>query len=620
MKFRFLEKLFYLNRTQKKFIFYAIDTLLMTFSFILAMYLRLDNFTFLIQYENLLKIFLIFPINLLIFNQLNLYQTVIRYISYRNLSKIFYAVLISSFLMLIISKIPSIFLPRSVPIIYMPIMLISMASVRFFINYLYQYQHNFNKKRVAIFGAREEGRQVLNLLEQNIQYNPILFFDYDKNLINTNISGLRVYNFDKDYDQIKKNSIDIILLTLPDNLEKLKTNIFSKIELHPLEIKKVENLNQTLFNNFNFDQLDNISVEELIDRSQIRPRKNLLKSKINGKVIFISGGGGSIGSELCKQIISMSPKKLFIFDFNEYSIYKIKNLLKSKSKVTILPVLGSIVDTKLLDNFFKTNRVDIIYHAAAYKHVDIIENNIINGIKNNVFGTHNLAKVAIKYNVKKFILISSDKAVRPMNVMGATKRISEIICQSLSNEQNKTKFSIVRFGNVMSSSGSVIPLFKKQIFNGGPVTVTDKKITRFFMTKIEASQLVIQAGSLSKGGEVFVLDMGKPIKIFDLAVKMIHLTGNKVNTNKDKQGDGISIKITGLRSGEKLYEELFSNDNFIKSSHPKIFCANEKYINYRSLKIILKNLAFYCESNNLEEIENILKIPEINYLGSFSRK
>ena len=211
----------------------------MTFSFVLAMYLRLDNFTFLIEYENLLKISLIIPLNLLIFNQLNLYQTVIRYISYRNLSKIFYAVLISSFLMLIIAKIPGIFLPRSVPIIYMPIMLLSMASIRFFINYLYQYQLNFNKKRVAIFGAREQGRQVLNLLEQNIQYNPILFFDYDKNLIDTNISGLKVYNFDKDYDQIKKNSIDIIFLTLPDNLEKFKTNIFSKIQLHPLEIKKL---------------------------------------------------------------------------------------------------------------------------------------------------------------------------------------------------------------------------------------------------------------------------------------------------------------------------------------------------------------------------------------------
>ena len=266
-----------------------------------------------------------------------------------------------------------------------------------------------------------------------------MFFDDDENLINTNIGGLKVYNFDKDFIEIKNNSIDTILFTLPDKLEKFKKNMFSKIQLYPVEIKKIDNIDQMLFKNSNLENLDNVSMEDLIDRSPIKPNKYLLNNDIKNKIIFVSGGGGSIGSELCRQIIQLSPKKLFIFDFNEYSIYKIKNLIESNSEIQVSPVLGSILDTKLLSNFFKTNQVDIIYHAAAYKHVDIIENNIINGLK-IMYLEHELAKIAIKHSIKKFILISSDKAVRPMNIMGATKRMSEIICQSLSKEQRLINF------------------------------------------------------------------------------------------------------------------------------------------------------------------------------------
>ena len=359
------------------------------------------------------------------------------------------------------------------------------------------------------------------------------------------------------------------------------------------------------------DELKEVSIDDLLGRETIPPNIELLGKNIQGKSVLVTGAGGSIGSELCRQIVKLQPNKIILFDHSEFNLYEIDKEIKQingsiKLKVEIIPILGSVQNKTRLNSVFNKFKPDTIFHAAAYKHVPIVEYNVVEGVRNNIFGTLNCAEAALSSGVKAFVLISTDKAVRPTNVMGASKRLAELILQALSKDSKHTMFCMVRFGNVLGSSGSVVPLFRKQIAMGGPVTVTHPEITRYFMTIPEASQLVIQAGAMGKGGDVFVLDMGKSIKIFDLASKMIHLSGYSIKSIKEPAGD-VEIKFSGLRPGEKLYEELLIGDNVVGTSHDRIMSAHEAMLPWHELQKIISRLDVSCSNYDLQSIRNILE-------------
>ena len=367
-----------------------------------------------------------------------------------------------------------------------------------------------------------------------------------------------------------------------------------------------------------------INITDLLSRDMIDPIDNLLKMAVASKVIVITGAGGSIGSEVCRQLLNYNPRKLILLDISESSLYKIdyelKHLLENKKNIEIISIIGSVCDYDRMSDVFNSFKPDTIYHAAAYKHVTLVENNCIEGVNNNIFGTINIANVAKEHNVRNFIFVSTDKAVRPTNIMGATKRVCEMYLQAINNklknvERYNTKFSIVRFGNVLGSSGSVIPLFKKQIELGGPITLTHKDVERYFMTIPEAAQLVIQSSNLAKGGEVFVLGMGNRIKIYDLAIKMINLLGLKVKDKDNPNGD-IGIEYIGLRPGEKMYEELLINNNSQPTIHPKIIKGNEEFISFDILEKEIKILKKYVIDNNIIKVISHLEHIVLGYSAS----
>ena len=360
-------------------------------------------------------------------------------------------------------------------------------------------------------------------------------------------------------------------------------------------------------NKISVSDIKDLNIEDLLNREQVQPDLNLLSKNINSKVVLVTGAGGSIGSEISRQIVKLKPKKLLLLELNEFVLYKISEELKNIAPhLKIIPLLINVQNSSRVEEVFKTFTIDTVYHTAAYKHVPLVEENICESVKNNVFGTFSLAQIALKYNVFNFVLISSDKAVRSTNVMGATKRLAEICVQALHSNRNKhTKFAIVRFGNVLQSSGSVIPKFKQQIEEGGPITLTHPEVTRYFMTITEASQLVIQAGAMSESCEVFVLDMGESIKIKELIYKMIKLSGLVVKDAKNLDGD-IGVKVTGLRPGEKLYEELLIGDNPQKTFHEKIQKAQDPFISFSKLKIDLDHLLNLIEENKVEDVKNVL--------------
>ena len=359
------------------------------------------------------------------------------------------------------------------------------------------------------------------------------------------------------------------------------------------------------------EEVKEVEIEDLLGRDCVAPNSELLTSNIKDKVVLVTGAGGSIGSELCRQIIKQQPTKLILLELNEFSLYTIEQELQNycqshdNCQVEIISILGSVQKENRLETIFKTFGVQTIYHAAAYKHVPMVEHNVVEGVRNNVFGTWYCAEAAIKAGIERFVLISTDKAVRPTNVMGASKRLAELILQALSKRQSETLFCMVRFGNVLGSSGSVVPLFREQIKNSGPITVTHPDIIRYFMTIPEASQLVIQAGAMGKGGDVFVLDMGEPVKITSLAQKMIRLSGLTEKTESEPNGD-IEIKFTGLRPGEKLYEELLIGDNVEGSEHPRIMTANEVHLTWPETHNLLNRLDRACHEFKVEDVINLL--------------
>jgi len=502
-------------------------------------------------------------------------------------------------------------IPRSIGIIQPILLFLGISSSRIIIRYLlvntFTFKNSKNKKKVLIYGAGSAGRQLLASLENNPEMKVVGFLDDNKQFHNQSILGQTVYDPLKIYKLINLKNIDLVLLALP-SINRIKRNqIIDTLNKYKVTVKTLPSFQDIVDGKISVSDIKDLSIEDLLNREQVKPNLELLNKNINSKVVLVTGAGGSIGSELCRQIIKLKPKKLLLLELNEFALYKISEELKNIiPNLKVIPLLVNVQNSSRVNEVFKTFKIDTVYHAAAYKHVSLVEENICESVKNNVFGTFLIAQIAIQHNVSNFVLISSDKAVRATNIMGASKRLAEICVQAIYHNQDKhSKFAIVRFGNVLKSSGSVIPKFKKQIKDGGPVTLTHPEVTRYFMTTTEASQLVIQAGAMSEGCEVFILDMGESIKIKDLVYKMIKLSGLMVKDDKNLEGD-IEVKITGLRPGEKLYEELLLGDNPQKTYHEKIQKAQDPFITFDQLKIDLDNLSALLQDNKAAEVKDML--------------
>ena len=600
-----------LPRYAKRIIALIIDIGLCVLCTWIAFYLRLEQFikiNDLTILAVLISIFLAIPIFLLS----GLYKTMIRFAGSSIILTVAVATLAYGLLYFAVIGIYGIQeIPRSIGIIQPLLLFLAISISRVIIRYLFVNtftSKNFkNKKNVLIYGAGSAGRQLLASLENNPEMKMMGFLDDNQQFHNQTILGQIVYDPLKIEKLINIKNIDLVLLALP-SISRIKRNhIIENLNKNKVTVKTLPSIQDIVDGKISVSDIKDLTIEDLLNREQIKPNLELLNKNINSKVVLVTGAGGSIGSELCRQIIKLNPKKLLLLELNEFVLYKIREELKNLTpNLKIIPLLINVQNSLRLNDVFKAFKVDTVYHAAAYKHVPLVEENICEGVKNNVFGTLSIAQISMKYNVSNFVFISSDKAVRPTNIMGASKRLAEICVQALYSNQNKhTKFAIVRFGNVLQSSGSVIPKFKKQIREGGPVTLTHPDVTRYFMSVTEASQLVIQAGSLSKGCEVFVLNMGESIKIKDLILKMIKLSGLTLKDSINPDGD-IEIKVLGLRPGEKLFEELLLGDNPQKTSHEKIQKAQDPYIPLKELSMDLDILSVLLDKNKVEEVKDKL--------------
>lgn len=471
------------------------------------------------------------------------------------------------------------FIPTSIPLMFGFFMFAWVWFSRGFIRFLvHSYLHaDIHKKRVAIYGAGYAGQQVAAALSRSDEHLPLFFIDDATSLSGQILGGLQVYDAKTALKVMAKRKVDEILIALPSVSRSRKSEIIQLLEPAHLKITEIPGLTKLVDGKIRISDIQEVDIIDLLGRDPVPPIQELLAKNIQDKVVMVTGAGGSIGSELCRQIIKNKPTKLIIYELTEFALYSIDKELNLKSQIEIIPILGTVLDQAKLERILEQYAVQTVYHAAAYKHVPLVECNPLAGLKNNAIGTAFSLNAAVKKGVETFVLISTDKAVRPTNVMGASKRMAELYCQAMAEAQSQTQVSIVRFGNVLGSSGSVVPLFKQQIAKGGPITVTHPDVTRYFMTIPEASQLVIQAGALGQGGDVFLLDMGDPVRIQDLARQMIALSGLKYRATDSEIGD-IGIEYSGLRPGEKLYEELLiDHDNTEITQHSRILRSFEKH-------------------------------------------
>jgi FlaA1/EpsC-like NDP-sugar epimerase len=543
-----------------------------------------------------------------IFIRFGLYRAVIRYIGLKALWTIIQAVSLYALAWSVVGFIVvNEGMPRSVIFINWILAILVIGGLRMAARWVLSDVNGFQKSfrnNVIIYGAGSAGRQLLTALQQSSEYHPVAFIDDENELQNHSISGVNVFAPNDIQGLISKSEVSEILLAMPSVSRTRRNEIIDFLESYPVMVRSLPGVSELVQGKVNVSDLKEISIRDLLGRDMVKSNQDLLGQNITDKVVLVTGAGGSIGSELCRQIVFLRPKALILYELNEWALYTIEQEL-SDHHIDIYPVLGNVNSKRRLNNVLKHFSVDTIYHTAAYKHVPMVEFNNAEGVNNNVFGTLCIAQAAIDSGVATFVLISTDKAVRPTNTMGASKRIAELILQSLAAKPIDTKFTMVRFGNVLDSSGSVIPLFKKQIEDGGPITVTDVNIVRYFMTIPEAVELVIQAGAMGSGGDVFVLDMGEPVKIYDLAKKMIHLSGLKVKDESNPNGD-IEIQYTGLRPGEKLYEELVIGNNVTETDNPLIMRAEEDMLPWDELESILINLEVAIKDCDHEKLRKVL--------------
>ncbi len=566
------------------------------------------------------KEWLIFPLAVLIslpvFIKFGLYRAILRYFRNQTVSTILLATLLSSLAWAISVKIFGVAdLTKSGVILYW------LGSFAFISGSRLQVQQwlygdlakKQKNKKVYIYGSGAAGSQLAALLENEPGYTVKGFIDDDPSVQGWKVMGFEVQSFDKAAATLfdERDGETEVIIAMPSVEHSKRQFIIDRLEPFPVKVRTIPAIADFASGNISVSDIKDIDIDDLLGRDPVNPDEELLPANISNKVVMITGAGGSIGSELCRQVIQLQPKKLILLELSEFALYRIEQELndlmeKNKTSIKLERILGSCGDKTLLNRLFEKNPVQTIYHAAAYKHVPLVEENPVAGLNNNIFGTKTLAEMAMASQVETFILISTDKAVRPTNIMGCSKRTAEMVLQALAKSPKcNTVFSMVRFGNVLGSSGSVVPKFRKQIEEGGPITVTHKEITRYFMSIPEAVQLVIQAGAMATGGDVFVLDMGESVKITELATKMIHLSGLNVKT-KDKPNGEIEIKYTGLRPGEKLYEELLIGDNVKGTKHPRIMQATEEYYSLRKLQGLLENLKVSLSGANIDDIKDSL--------------
>ena len=618
------EYLFSLPRIIKQVIVASFDATICLFSVWGAYSLRLDEIHHPVGSQWI--VYLISPIlGIIIFSYFGLYRAVFRYTGISILKSlasaiathaIFFA--LALILLGIVGHIPlqTHEVPISIPIIS-PILLLILcgglrASFQLYLTGIFERRKSIQpKQRTLIYGTGFSALQLAMALDNSKKITLLGFIDEDPKLTGREIHGHKIFNNKKLGAIIENMGVTDIIIAMPHLTGSLKTKLLRDLRFNPIHVRILPDLDELSSGTLRIDDLQEIDISDLLGRDVVLPYPDLINKDTQNQIVMVTGAGGSIGSELCRQILNSKPSKLILFEQNEYSLYTINqqlSLVKEKSfqNTEIIPLLGSVRDPKRLEEVIKLYCPKTIYHTAAYKHVPLVEENPYEGITNNVWGTLHLAQLAIKYGVNKFVLISTDKAVRPTNVMGASKRLAELVLQALSENSRDTVLSMVRFGNVLDSSGSVVPLFRKQISEGGPVTVTASEVTRYFMTIPEAAQLVIQAGAMANRGEVYLLDMGEPVKIYDLALQMIELSGLTIKNVDNPNGD-IEIKIVGLRPGEKLYEELLIGNNPQKTMHPKIMKAEENYLSLKELELELSALLAAMESNDLEITFKILK-------------
>jgi FlaA1/EpsC-like NDP-sugar epimerase len=611
---QFSKSILSLPRYSKRIIAIISDLALCVLCTWLAFYLRLDelilfkDFDF---YPAILSVVIALPI----FWLFGLYRTIFRYTSLSIIFNISASISIYGLLYFLVISIYGIEgVPRSIGILQPMLLLFSIICLRLMVKYLLLRSNSFkkktsNKKNVLIYGAGDAGRQLIIALENSIEFKIVGFLDDNSDLHRQVLLGQKIYSPHNLEKLIRTKDVGLIFLALPSISRNKRNKIIQKLNEFKLTVKTLPSVSEIVSGKITISNIKDLNIDDLLNREQVKPDIELLKKNIYLKTVLVTGAGGSIGSELSRQISRLKPSKLLLLELNEFALYKIYEELKSLDKnLQVISLLVNVQDQKKLETIFETFKVDTIYHAAAYKHVPLVEENICEGVKNNVYGTLAVAKASVIKKVSNLVLISSDKAVRPTNIMGASKRLAEICMQGIyeNTKDVSTNFSMVRFGNVLESSGSVIPKFKKQIKEGGPVTLTHEDVTRYFMTVTEAAQLVIQAGAMGKHSEVFVLDMGESIKIKDLIYKMINLSGFAVKDSKNPDGD-IEIKILGLRPGEKLFEELLIGENPQETNHPKIKKADNSLISFELLEQDLKNLRELLEKNKAVEVKNLLK-------------
>ncbi|EJG0415083.1 TPA: polysaccharide biosynthesis protein [Vibrio parahaemolyticus] len=609
-----LQFIWQLSRTNKRIVSVLIDIMLIFMAFHLAILVRsgeTNNFTYPAVWGIQIAVTIV---TIAVFARLGLYRAVLRYLTFQALFVVTAGAVISATLLAALSFYMSDPFPRTVPIIYGAFLALFCGGPRVIVRSLIAQSYSTQSKEVLIYGAGSGGRQLAMALRSSRYYRVRAFIDGDSTLCNTMILGLPVIAIEDAMPLINKYDISQVLLAVPSAKRSRRKVILDELAKLPVEVLTVPDMTDIVSGKAKIDELKDVAIEDLLGRDPVAPQQVLLEANIKDKVVMVTGAGGSIGSELCRQIVEQSPKSIILFELSEFGLYQIDrelNQLKIEKGLTcdIIPLLGSVQRQHRLETTMSSFKVQTVYHAAAYKHVPLVEFNVIEGVRNNIYGTYYTACAAIKAGVESFVLISTDKAVRPTNVMGTTKRMAELGLQALADQENAkpngTRFCMVRFGNVLGSSGSVIPVFKKQIASGGPVTVTHPEITRFFMTIPEAAQLVIQAGAMGKGGDVFVLDMGESVKITDLACNLIQLSGLEVKSEANPHGD-IEIQFSGLRPGEKLYEELLIGDNVKQTAHERIMTAHEVHLPLKEYELLLNDLDFACHSMDHENIRTLL--------------
>ncbi|MDH5424069.1 MAG: polysaccharide biosynthesis protein [Gammaproteobacteria bacterium] len=520
-----------------------------------------------------------------IFVRMGLYRAVLRYVGSKALLTIVKAMTITTLILLaLVVMTQAQTVPRSVFIIFWLLSVLFIAGSRlFYRGYIHSYtSRKKNKLPVAVYGAGSAGAELAKAMQTGWELEPVVFIDDNPEMHGSEIHGIKVYRFDEMAKLIDKFDVSQVLLAMPLLSHQRRHQILEKLKRYPVHVRTLPGIADLVSGSAKFTDIREIEAADVLGRVDVPPVPELIERCIRGKNVMVTGAGGSIGSELCRQIVKFGPAKLILFEQNEFALYTLmQEFVDQHSAIEIIPVLGSVTNSERLKAVLNSTAVHTLYHAAAYKHVPLVEQNPLEGLRNNVFGTWRTAEAAKATGVETFVLISTDKAVRPTNVMGASKRMAELVLQGMAEHSEGTCFTMVRFGNVLDSSGSVIPLFRQQIKTGGPVTVTHPEITRYFMTIPEAAQLVIQAGALAKGGDVFVLDMGEAIKIDDLARSMIHLNGLELS-DETTEGD-ISIEYTGLRPGEKMFEELLIGNNVTGTEHPKIMRAAEEKLSWQQL-------------------------------------